>query len=57
VENYHNCSVLCITVVHNGMHTYIGLHQQFLQVNADLGLGLVSVHLFNQSINLYNSDH
>jgi len=43
-ENYHNCSVLCMTGVHNDTHTL----EQFLKMI--VGLHVVFVHLFRFSI-------
>jgi len=38
------CAVLCMSLVHNDMHT----HQQFFKMS--VGLGLVFVHLLRFSI-------
>ena len=42
-EDYQNCSVLSMAVVHNNMHT----HDQFLKLSVGLNLGLVFASLFN----------
>ena len=47
--NYKNCSVLCMTVVHNDMHPRKKI-VQFLKIIVGLGLGLVFVRSFRFSI-------